>query len=165
MLFLCYDVRKWVNRIDEKESEMVMNLQYTDTMTSEEYNELRMCVGWHPITEGQAKRGLEHTTFLTAVRDRGKIVAMGRMLFDFGYTAYLGDVIVRPEYQGQGIGRQIVESLIDRTMDSAFEGERVMFILGAAKDKEAFYEKFGFKRRPNEFSGDGMSMWRTKCGT
>ncbi len=86
--------------------EKVENLQYTDTMTSEEYNELRMCVGWRPITEGQAKRGLEHTTFLMAARDRGKIVAMGRMLFDFGYTAYLGDVIVRPEYQGQGIGRQ-----------------------------------------------------------
>ena len=103
---LCYDVRKYINRIDEKESEMDMNLQYTDTMTSEEYNELRMCVGWCPITEGQAERGLEHTTFLMAARDRGKIVAMGRMLFDFGYTAYLGDVIVRPEYQGQGIGRQ-----------------------------------------------------------
>lgn len=37
---------------------------------------------------------------------------MGRMLFDFGYTAYLCDIIVRPEYQGQEIGRQIVESLI-----------------------------------------------------
>lgn len=49
---------------------MTMNLQYTDTMTSEEYNELRMCVGWCPITEGQAKRGLEHTTFLTGARDR-----------------------------------------------------------------------------------------------
>ena len=139
-----------------------MDLQYTDTMNGEEYNELRMSVGWRPITEGQAKRGLEHTTFLAAVRDKGKIVAMGRMLFDFGYTAYLGDVIVRPEYQGQGIDRQIVESLIDRTMDSAFEDERVMFILGAAKDKEVFYEKLGFHRRPNEFSGDGMSMSRKK---
>lgn len=139
-----------------------MDLQYTDEMTGEEYNELRTSVGWRPITEGQAKRGLEHTTFLAAVRDNGKIVAMGRMLFDFGYTAYLGDVIVHPEYQGQGIGKQIVESLIGRTMDSAFEGEPVMFILVAAKDKESFYEKMGFQRRPNDFSGAGMSMWRTK---
>lgn len=139
-----------------------MNLQYGDKMTGEEYNELRISVGWRPITEGQAERGLTHTTFLTAVRDEGRIVGMGRMLFDFGYTAYLGDVIVRPEYQGHGIGRQIVEGLIDRTMDAACEGDRIMFILGAAKDKESFYEKFGFKRRPNDFSGDGMSMWRGK---
>ena len=139
-----------------------MNLQYVNRLTGEEYNELRMSVGWRPITEGQANRGLEHTTFLIAVRDEDKIVAMGRMLFDFGYTAYLGDVIVRPEYQGHGIGKQIVEGLINKTMNSACEGEKIMFILGAAKDKEPFYEKFGFIRRPNEFSGDGMSMWRKK---
>ena len=59
-------------------------------MNGEEYNELRVSVGWRPITEGQAERGLEHTTFLAAVRDKDKIVAMGRMLFDYGYTAYLG---------------------------------------------------------------------------
>lgn len=139
-----------------------MNLEYTDQMTGEEYNELRMSVEWRPITDGQAARGLAHTTFLTAVRDNGQIIAMGRMLFDYGYTAYLGDVIVRPEYQGQGIGKQIVQNLIERTMDAAYEDERIMFILGAAKGKEGFYEKLGFHRRPNEFSGDGMSMWKTK---
>ena len=68
-----------------------MNLKYSDTMTGKEYNELRMSVDWRPITDGQAKRGLAHTAFVTAVRDGDKIVAMGRMLFDFGYTAYLGD--------------------------------------------------------------------------
>lgn len=139
-----------------------MNLEYTDQMTGEEYNELRMSVGWRPITDGQAARGLSHTTFLSAARDSGRIIAMGRILFDFGYTAYLGDVIVRPEYQRQGIGKQIVQNLIARTMDAAYEDERIMFILGAAKDKEGFYEKLGFHRRPNEFSGDGMSMWQTK---
>lgn len=139
-----------------------MDIQYTDEMTGEEYNELRVSVEWRPISEGQAERGLAHTTFLAAARDGDRIVGMGRMLFDFGYTAYLGDVIVRPEYQGQGIGRQIVQSLIDRTMAAAKEDDKIMFILGAAKDKEPFYEKFGFKRRPNEFSGDGMSMWRKK---
>lgn len=139
-----------------------MDLQYTDKMTGEEYIELRLSVGWQPITERQAKQGLEHTTFLAAVRDNGRIIAMGRMLFDFGYTAYLGDVIVRPEYQGRGIGKKIVETLIQRTMDSVAEGERVMFILGAAKNKEGFYEKLGFQKRPNESSGSGMSMWQTK---
>lgn len=139
-----------------------MDLQYTDKMTGEEYIELRLSVGWQPITERQAKQGLEHTTFLAAVRDNGRIIAMGRMLFDFGYTAYLGDVIVRPEYQGRGIGKKILETLIQRTMDSVAEGERVMFILGAAKNKEGFYEKLGFQKRPNESSGSGMSMWQTK---
>ena len=93
---------------------MIGEITYTETMTGDEYNELRMSVDWRPITEGQ------------------------------------------------GIGKKIVEHLTDKTMEAAYEDERIMFILGAAKDKEGFYEKLGFHRRPNEFSGDGMSMWRTK---
>lgn len=47
-------------------------------------------------------------------------------------------------------------------MEAAEPGDKIMFILGAAKGKEDFYEKFGFKQRPNDFSGSGMSMWKTK---
>lgn len=39
---------------------------------------------------------------------------------------------------------------------------RIMFILGAAKGKEPFYEKLGFQIRPNENSGHGMFQWRKK---
>lgn len=139
-----------------------MNINYTDTMTGEEYNELRLSVDWKPLTPGQAERGLAHTAFVVAARDGEKVVGMGRMLFDFGYTAYLGDVIIRPEYQRKGIGTEIVNRLKDRVMEAAEPGENIMFILGAAKGKEAYYERFGFKQRPNNFSGSGMSMWKTK---
>lgn len=139
-----------------------MNICYTDQMSGEEYNELRLSVDWKPLTSGQVERGLAHTTFLVAARDGETVVGMGRVLFDFGYTAYLGDVIVRPEYQGKGIGTEIVNRLLARTMEAAEDGDKIMFILGAAKGKEAFYEKFGFRERPNDFSGSGMSMWRSK---
>lgn len=139
-----------------------MVIGYSNQMTGEEYNELRLSVDWKPLTPGQAERGLDHTTFLVAARDGEKIVGMGRMLFDYGYTAYLGDVIIRPEYQGKGIGTEIVTRLKDMVMEAAEQGDKIMFILGAAKGKEAFYERFGFKVRPNDFSGSGMSMWREK---
>ncbi len=139
-----------------------MILTYTEKMTADEYNERRLSVDWKPLTPGQAERGLAHTAFVVAARDGEKIVGMGRMLFDFGYTAYLGDVIVRPEYQGQGIGTMIVTALKDKVMEAAEPGDKIMFILGAAKGKEAFYEQFGFKKRPNDFNGSGMSMWREK---
>ena len=133
-------------------------ISYSNQMTGEEYNELRSVVGFSQLSEGQAERGLKHTTFLMVARDEGKIVGMGRVLFDFGYTAYIGDVFVHPEYQGRGIGTQIVKGLMKKTMDAAFEGERIMFILGAAKGKEGFYEKLGFMKRPNQMSGHGMSV-------
>ncbi len=137
-------------------------MEYTNHMTSEEYNELREAVEWRPMTAGQAERGLKHTTFLVVAREEGKAVAMGRVLFDFGYTAYIGDVIVRPEYQGQGIGKHIVELLMQQVMAVAEPEDRIMFILGAAKGKEGFYEKLGFRKRPDDFSGHGMTRWRKK---
>lgn len=137
-------------------------MQYTNEMTGEEYNQLREAVDWRPMTAGQAERGLEHTTFLVVAREEGRAIAMGRALFDFGYTAYIGDVIVTPEYQGKGIGKYIVEALMKQVMAAAEPEDRIMFILGAAKGKEGFYEKLGFKKRPDDFSGHGMTMWRKK---
>ena len=138
---------------------------YSEEMTANEYNLLRRSVGWSEISIGQAERGLSHTTFLTVARDGEKIVGMGRVMFDYGYTAYIGDVIVCPTYQGQGIGSSIVKSLLDKTLLAACEGDRIMFILGAAKGKEMFYEKLGFNKRPNEQSGCGMSMYKVKNTT
>ncbi len=137
-------------------------MEFANYMTAEEYNHLRELVDWRPISLEQAKRGLQNTTFLVVVRDEGKAIAMGRALFDYGYTAYIGDVIVKPEYQGKGIGKTIVEKLINDVMNAAEPEDRIMFILGAAKGKEGFYEKIGFEKRPNDFSGHGMTMWRKK---
>lgn len=137
-------------------------MEITNYMTGEEYNHLRETVDWRPISLEQAKRGLQNTTFLVVVREEGKAIAMGRALFDYGYTAYIGDVIVQPEYQGKGIGKTIVEKLINDVMNAAEPEDRIMFILGAAKGKEGFYEKIGFEKRPNDFSGHGMTMWRKK---
>ena len=139
-----------------------MEINYTNQMTAEEYNEMRGSVNWRLLTPGQAERGLAHTAFVVAARDGEKIVGMGRMLFDYGYTAYLGDVIIRPEYQGMGIGTEIVTRLKEMVMEAAEQGDKIMFILVAALGKEGFYEKLGFKVRPNEINGSGMSMWKEK---
>jgi ribosomal protein S18 acetylase RimI-like enzyme len=134
-------------------------IKYTEVMTGEEYNKLRVSVDWKPLTEGQAKRGLEHTTFLVVARDGEMAVGMGRVLFDYGYTAYIGDVIISPEYQGKGIGKCIIENLIQKVMNASEAGDKIMFIMGSAKGKEGFYEKMGFEVRPNEFAGPGMTKW------
>ena len=135
------------------------DIRYTEEMTGEEYNMLRESVNWTLLTTNQAKRGLEHTTFLVAARDGEKAVGMGRVMFDFGYTAYIGDIIVLPEYQGRGIGKCIVEMLMNKVIDASSSDERIMFILGAAKGKEGFYQKMGFMERPNETMGPGMIRW------
>lgn len=132
------------------------NIEYTDKLTGQEYKNLRTAVNWGIITDKQAERAVAHTTFIETARIDGKAIAMGRIMFDFGYTAYIGDIIVDPKYQGQGIGRVIVEKLMNKVVQSADKGDFIMFVLSAAKGKEGFYEKLGFEVRPSETNGAGM---------
>ena len=81
-------------------------------------------------------------------------------LWDKGYIAYLADVIVNPEYQGQGIGKKMVQECIKYIDNQLKEGWRIKIVIVASKGKEAFYEKLGFKARPNDNDGPGMDMWR-----
>ena len=140
----------------------MQEIVFTDTLTPEAYNGLRKKVGWAVLTPGQAKRGLEHTAFDVGVRHGGEFVGMGRVLFDFGYTAYIGDIIVAPEYQGKGIGKEIVSRLVGKVMDAAEKGDTILFVLVAAKGKEKFYEKLGFHTRPSGTEGPGMCAHMTK---
>ena len=138
-----------------------MELKLSDHLTGEEYNQLRASVGWELLTPRQARDGLLHSTFYVAFRDGEKPVAMGRVLYDYGFTAYLADIIVSPDYQHHGLGSRVVRALMDRVQQAADPGDRIMFILGAALGKEPFYEQLGFQKRPNDHEGHGMSNWIT----
>ncbi len=68
-----------------------------------------------------------------------RLVGVGRALSDGVWRAAIDDVAVLPEYQGQGIGSGIIRQLIQ-----AADVDVVM--LHAAPGKEAFYERFGFRK-------------------
>ncbi|MGE5403892.1 MAG: GNAT family N-acetyltransferase [Candidatus Saccharibacteria bacterium] len=73
------------------------------------------------------------------VFDAEKLVGFGRAISDGAYQAAIYDVAVVPEYQRQGIGRLIIESIIECLPECNF-------ILYAAPGKEAFYEKLNFRK-------------------
>lgn len=54
--------------------------------------------------------------------------------------SYICDVAVLPDYQGQGIGKNIVSRLIEQSKDHR------KIILYAAQGKEPIYAKLGFRR-------------------
>ena len=81
-----------------------MDYEITDYITPEEYMEMRKLVGWTDFPMEQAEQGLKHSAHLCVFRKDGKVIALARVLTDHGYVVYIADVIVRPEYQGQGLG-------------------------------------------------------------
>ena len=70
----------------------------------------------------------------------GRIVAAGRALADGADCSYLCDIAVLPSHQGTGLGKRIVEYLLERS-----RGHRKI-ILYAVPGREPFYRKFGFMR-------------------
>ena len=134
-------------------------IRYVDYISPEEYMGLRKKVGWIEFPLEEAKASIDNAYMVICVRDDDKAVGVVRLLWDRGYIAFLSDVIVDPDYQGQGIGRKLVESCIERIRQSMKPGYKVKLTLNAAQGKEAFYEKFGFRVRPNEHAGPAMDQW------
>jgi len=137
----------------------VTDYETTDYITPEEYMEMRRVVEWSAFPLEEAAEGLKNSFILVCFRIDGKPVAIGRAISDRGYVVYIADVIVIPEYQGRGLGREIMNTILDRIKGSLKPGYRVMVNLMAAKGKEEFYKKFGFIDRPNEYFGCGMHQW------
>jgi len=81
-----------------------------------------------------------NSRFKCFVLNDGKLVGAGRVVGDGIDTAYLCDVVVHPEFQGQGLGKALVLKLKELSA-----GHRKI-ILYANPGKEDFYRKLGFRR-------------------
>ena len=113
-------------------------------LTAEEFIELWETVwGSGPSLE-QTKLAMEHTLFRVSVYDNEKVVAMARMIGDMGLNYYIKDVAVRPEYQKKGIGKLLINELLDFVKKNGISGTDIFVELCAVPDKVPFYEKLGF---------------------
>lgn len=127
-----------------------------NTLTYEDYCSLRESVEWLNFAEEQMKRGLSHSLLTISVTNAGKVVGMGRLIGDGGMYYTIVDVVVRPEYQGKGIGSRIMDLILEHVDRQTPQGGRSSVQLIAEKGKEEFYLQKGFKMIPHESCGSGM---------
>lgn len=139
-----------------------MNIIYTDKLTAEQFNSLRVSVDWSPVEPDLAQKGLEHTAFLTVACDNENPIGMARVITDYGYQVLIADVIVHPDYQRKGIGTQMMKQVMAYINDSVAPGQGKAVTLNAAKGREGFYKQFGFFERPTDKFGAGMTQWVSK---
>ena len=138
--------------------EKTMDITITNTISPEEYLDLRQAVGWSVFPREQAESGLQNSHVI-CFRDKEKAIALGRVIWDHGYSILISDVIVAPEYQGKGLGRKLMEEIMAYIRSLLKPGYRIMISLMAAENKQGFYKKFGFIERPSELFGPGMHQW------
>ena len=106
-----------------------------------------------------ALASLKGSIYVLHAEIAGEIIAMSRVVGDGGFVHYIADVIVVPEHQGKGLGREIMNRTLHYIRHKMENGDRTTVCLFAAKSKEGFYEKFGFAARPDETLGAGMQLW------
>jgi len=121
------------------------------------YNQFRNSVGWITLMPDQVEAILSNCICYSLNVD-GKTIAICRVLWDGGYTAYIADVIVNEKYRRQGFGKTMVKHALEEIKSRMKTGWIVKVILVAAIGRESFYEQFGFVRRPNEHEGCGMNL-------
>jgi len=66
--------------------------------------------------------------------------------------------MVIPEYQSQKIGTEIMNKIIQKINEYKNINPDIRVYLGASKNKEGFYKKFGFITRKEADIGEGMVL-------
>lgn len=121
-----------------------------------EFNFLYDAVGWGHYKENIAKRSLDNTFYSITVYDDEKVIGYGRIIGDTICFLYIQDIMVVPEYQSNKIGTMIMNKLLEKINDIKRDNPSLRVYLGASKNKEGFYEKFGFIKRTDANLGHGM---------
>lgn len=112
--------------------------------TAEEYNDLMKAVHWGTRDNNIVEEALKNSIYCICAYEDNQLVGFGRIIGDRTIFLYLQDVMVNPSYQGQGIGAQIIKKLLKEIENFRSVNPNIKVYLCASKDKEGFYEKFGF---------------------
>jgi ribosomal protein S18 acetylase RimI-like enzyme len=117
---------KWIYEIDDVDWDALSNLYKIAPLGDKKAEDLKIV--------------FTNSRYRCFVYDDTKIVGVGRALADGVDASYICDIAIHPEYQGQGIGKAIVNKLVE------FSKGHNKIILYANIGKEPFYAKLGFAK-------------------
>ncbi len=134
-----------------------MMIEIHDELNADEYNELRAEVGWEIKNPLIVEKAIRNSTITKKATYDNEAVGMARAIGD-GMSYLLVDVVVRPKYQKQGIGKKLVNSIIDDIKNETVIGEYSTINLISIRGMEKFYEICGFQAVPFGYNGKGMRI-------
>lgn len=89
-------------------------------------------------------KALQNSETVISAWDGEKLVGLINAIDDGELTAYAHYLLVNPEYQKMGIGRELIERLKKK-----YEGYLYLILIAENKDVQYFYEKMGFEAEEN----------------
>ncbi|CAH0992402.1 hypothetical protein SIN8267_02522 [Sinobacterium norvegicum] len=120
-----------------------------NVVSVDDFLRLRDISGLTPRPYDAAKRALPNSLFGVHITIDNQTVGMGRVVGDGALNFEVVDVAVEPSYQGKGLGRMIMQSIMDYLDRDAPKGAYITLMA----DVPALYEKFGFELSRPESEG------------
>ncbi len=131
-----------------------MNITYSNEHPPpDKYFELFETTGWnieYNLTPEELSRVVSKSYFTVSAYDETRMIGFGRIVSDGILHAMIYEMIIHPDYQGKGIGAEILKQLLSKCKEDNIRDIQLF----CAKGKRPFYEKFGFYARPDD--GPGM---------
>lgn len=94
-------------------------IHHGKAVTAQEFSSLMACVGWGgDYTEELVQRSMTAYPFIAHARNpQGQLLGYVSAFSDYAFSTMLGELVVRPDAQGQGIGRALLHAV-----EQAFQG-------------------------------------------
>ena len=89
----------------------------------------------------EMERAIAHSHPIVTAHDTNRLVGFARATSDGVFRATIWDVMIDPDYQGAGLGRRLVETLIAHPHMNGVERIYLM-----TTHQQRFYERIGFER-------------------
>ena len=128
---------------------MLPAVSLSDTIGTEEVVALYRANAWSSAERpNELLAALRSSHSLITARLSGKLVGIGNAISDGHLVVYFPHLLVHPDHQRQGIGRLMMEELLER-----YRGFHQL-MLTADGEAVQFYERLGFSR-----AGRTVPMW------
>ncbi|WP_044208784.1 GNAT family N-acetyltransferase [Flammeovirga sp. OC4] len=128
---------------------MNITISETRTIPQEQIIELYKANKWSSADKSDLLyKALTNSHTLISAWEGGKLVGIGNAISDGYLVVYYPHLLVHPEYQGQGIGKMIMEVMFKKYKDFHMQ------MLTSDGNAVRFYEKMGFEK-----AGNTTPMW------
>lgn len=133
---------RYFSRKDENVS-IIFNDTEKD-LPYEQLHRLFVAVGWSDglETPNMIKNyniPFVNSTLVISAWENERLIGAVRVLSDKMFRSIIYDLLVLPEFQNKGIGKELIKRCIEHFPDSEW-------LVGTTKEIASFYEKIGFKR-------------------
>lgn len=121
----------------------IMTYKLNTTISYEELNNLYESVEWTGYTDfpDKMRKLLEGSSFYISAWHNDQLVGLIRAVGDNASILYIQDILIRPDYQRLGIGRELMESMLKEHTHI----RQIVLLTDDTEKTAAFYRSLNFQ--------------------